>query len=75
MCDVNTGTDVPEEFAGPVVPRNPRAINPAISAIVAPEPVLHAKFSSSVEMADVGVQTTFEVVGMDTFRPTVSQLL
>jgi hypothetical protein len=75
LVDVDARADVPGEVPGPVEHGLAVVDEPAVDAVVAAEPVLHREWLAAVEAADVHVEATLEVVGVDPFRPPVAHLL
>src|SRR5262249_47020129 len=73
-CNVNTRTDVAKECAIPV-PGDSSPINPVISAIMTPEPILHSEVLARLKPIDVDCEAAFVVIGMNALRPAISHLL
>ena len=73
--DVNTRADVPGENAIWGEPWNPVVQDPAVLAVVPPQPVLHCKRSASLQCRDIGLQASLQVVGVDALGPTVAHHL
>src|SRR5271157_1298975 len=73
--DVNTRADVPGENAIWGEPWNPVVQDPAVFAVVPPQPVLHCKRSASLQCRDIGLQASLQVIGVDALGPALAQLL
>src|SRR5271157_1335547 len=73
--DVNTRADVPGESAIWGEPWNPVLQNPAIFAVVPPQPVLHCKGGASVQCRDIGLPASLQVIGVDALGPARAHLL
>src|SRR5580693_2189441 len=72
VSDVDTGADVARK--GTLLKLWDSLVkNPAILSIMSPKPILHFESLAPVERVGIGFQTSVQVLGMDTFRPAVSQ--
>src|SRR6516164_1358115 len=75
FVDVNTGANIAKESAVMGKSWDSGIVDPPIFAIVPAKPVLHSKITVGVKMADVNLQTPFDIVLMNALRPAITDLL
>src|SRR5262249_5738172 len=73
--NVDAGADIADEGAIVGAAGSAGVVDPAILAVMPPQPILHAKRRAGVEMTDVDPQATVEIVGMHAVGPAVAELL
>ena len=73
--DVEARADVSKASAIWGEPWNPVVQDPAVFAVVPPQPVLHRKRRACVECRDIGLQASLQVIGVDALGPAVAHLL
>src|SRR5271157_3197618 len=73
--DIEARADVPGENAIWGEPGNPVLENPAILAVLPPQPVIHCKGRASVQCRYVGLPASLQVIGVDALGPALAHLL
>ena len=75
LRDVEAGSDEPEKNPIRREPGNTMVLKPTEFPIGPPKAVFHLEFPQRLIRQQVGAHAGFEIIGMDVFRPSVSQFL
>src|SRR5262249_50526802 len=84
FMNIHAGADVPgERLIGAIIARGRFGIemrrsvieDPAVLAVMPPQPVFHGEFPAVIESFDVSLKTTLGIIRMDAFGPPVLDLL
>ncbi len=73
--DVEARADVPGKGAVRCEPGNTVVQDPAVFAVVPPEPVFHHERRPGVERSQVGLQTPLPIIRVNALRPAAAHLL
>src|SRR5438034_3063867 len=73
FSDVHTCTDIAGELSLRVIARDAVVRNPAILAIISPQPILHKKRLACVERLTVNLETFLQIIGVHAFSPAISE--
>src|SRR5262249_26361029 len=75
FSDVHARSNIAGEISVRVISRNAVIGDPAVFAVVTPQPVLHGKRFARVERFRVSLHTLLQVIRMHVLSPAVSDLL
>src|SRR6266516_5010745 len=75
FSDVHARTDVASEVLLRVIARHTAIRNPAILAVVTPQPVLHDERLPGIEGLRVNLEAARQIVRMHAFDPAISHFL
>src|SRR5438270_8418464 len=75
VVDVDAGSDVSGECAVGEKTGGAGIVDPVVFAVVTPQAVFHGEGLSFVEGFDVDCQASLQIVGVNSFRPSVAEFL